>query len=657
VTPKVVHVGDLVTAKAMRTGGGDDVWVLGWELDDLPPAGDPSAGAQVKVVSGCAAKDWACTWKVTSAAAAGWVVVTVSWASNIGGPAESQDFYGVVRKGTHVLDGYVRDQQGTGMGGVTITIARNQVTYDAQTDGNGFYNALLPAHVWGVFPLAKGLQRPDEVTFSPGSRAIDLSTDKTASFTLHPCGKHGSCRPFFDWQMPDRYGLRNANGLVDYPSVTSDQASGNYQVAPTAWPVTFTIVPLPCQKDEQWAWRVTELSHAGKAPLVADTGAFTSVAGHSCEFTHAFPEEGIYKVTLTTARQVKPGEYAYAGEWTERVWVKDWLIVGLGDDFGSGAGSADVPGANPKWEYAACQRSADSFEAKVAEAVEAHDMQTSVTFLHIACAGAAVSTSAGAMIGGALPGGGSLSLSEQLVGMKGAIGARVPDAVVVSIGANDIGYWDIVTFCAEKAWTAYDPLQGEPVEPQFSKHCYDEPYPEGSTSDLASVVARDQAATLKEHYALLNDYLRSDGVPADRVYLVEYPDPTSGSDGTCRSMDFDGTVPGSALHSGFKMPGFDYPEALWLSTVVVHGINEQARIAAENYGWHYVGGIAKGFVGHGYCAPQDERWITTLEGSIDEERSMNGAMHPNLAGNEFIARVVSKAVLDDLYPGGQERSH
>jgi hypothetical protein len=91
---------------------------------------------------------------------------------------------------------------------------------------------------------------------------------------------------------------------------------------------------------------------------------------------------------------------------------------------------------------------------------------------------------------------------------------------------------------------------------------------------------------------------------------------------------------------------------------VVRGINDQARIAAENYGWHYVGGIAEAFKGHGYCAPQDQRWVTTLEGSIAEEGTMNGVLHPNLAGNGFMADVVAKAVLqDDLYPGGEERSH
>jgi hypothetical protein len=662
VTPKIVHVGDVLTAHVTLHASPKDTWVGTWEVNDLAP-GEAGAMPQVKVIAGCGAKQNSCAWKVTNIAEPGWVVVTVGFDNPIG-PAQSQDFYGVVGKGVHVLDGFVRDggaDGGTGMAGVTITIARNQVTYDAVTDGNGFYNALLPAHVWGVFPLTDGLQHPDDVTFSPGSRTVDLATDQTANFTLDPCGKGHGCAAAYNWEMPARYGLRNANGLVDYPSAASDQASGAYQVVPSSWPVTFTILPMDCPKDpstEQWDWQIEELSHAGEGPLVTDNGPFTAVTGKPCQFTHAFPEEGIYEVKLTTLRQVKAGEYAYAGFDVRQVWVKDWLIVGLGDDFASGAGSADQPGPKPKWEYAACQRSADSFEALVAKKVEDYDTDTSVTFLQLACAGATVWSTKGAVIGGEIPGGTSLSLEQQLDDMKSDIGTRPVDALLVSVGADDIDYWQIVSFCAEKAWAQYDPLQGEPVKPQFSKNCQYEPYPEGSTSDLDDFLHNGLYTTLKDDYARLNGYLRTDGIPADRVFLVEYPDPTTGSDGLSCPMDFSGTVPGSLLHSNFTMPGFTDAESVWLSLYVIEGINDQARIAAENYGWHYVGGVAKGFRGHGYCAPQDQRWITTLEGSIAGEGTMNGVLHPNLAGNGFMADLVSKAVLqDDLYPGGEERSH
>jgi len=73
------------------------------------------------------------------------------------------------------------------------------------------------------------------------------------------------------------------------------------------------------------------------------------------------------------------------------IWVKleDFLIVGLGDSNASGEGNPDVPGlARPLWEDFRCDRSAQSYQARAASAIEKASDHSSVTFVHLACSGA-----------------------------------------------------------------------------------------------------------------------------------------------------------------------------------------------------------------------------------------------------------------------------
>jgi lysophospholipase L1-like esterase len=407
---------------------------------------------------------------------------------------------------------------------------------------------------------------------------------------------------------------------------------------PASWPVAFDLnVNGKCPADTspyRWVWQVTELSHATKTPLVADTGAFTGPIGDQCEFDHTFPELGVYRVTTTTYKQISPGVYAYAGTHTQQVNVRDYLIVGLGDSIASGDGAPDIKaspvqgGAAAMWEYAGCRRSANSYQAQAALALEQADPHTSVTFLHLACAGAAVNSYSAGMYGsaGGIP---QQPLSYQLSVMSGSIGGRVPDALIISIGENDIGFWDALYFCAEKPSWAY--------RPHASSDCFAVPYPfQTSKASLGKVVQQATTKTLPADYAQLHLDLKAAGIPADRVYLVEYPDPLSAIN--AKPSKQDNLV--------------DNAEARWLSQVV-QGVNKQARLAATRYGWHYIGGIFSGFAGHGYLAPANTRWVEGSVDSLEAQGAVSGALHPNAKGYAFMAGKVAPALLQNFYPGGK----
>ena len=619
VTPKIVNLGDVVTARITQYAPKQAVLGYRWKLDGLP-AGVTGAAALVAGVKGCGFQDLTCSWRVTDwytrtkASVGGWLIVTVGIA-NTTGPAEAQDYYGVVSKGVHVLDGFVRDAQGAGLPGVPIDINGTH-TYSTVTDSNGLYNAMLPAGRYVAWPRVQDLAGKTEST-SPDHTQVSLTKDAAANFTLNPCGK-GRCATAYDWNMPDRFGVTNANGLIDYPSLVSDQASGSYQTAPASWPATITVnVNGKCPKDigqYLWQWQVKELAHAAKTPLVADTGPikgpFSGPTGDPCEFTHTFPELGVYRVTVTTFKQILPGVYAYAGKHTDKVTVRDWLIAGLGDSIASGDGAPDVAaspvqgGTAAKWEYARCRRSANSYQAQAALVLEQADPKTSVTFLHLACVDASIS-----------------ALNYQLQEMTQASGGRVPDAVMISIGANDIGFWDALSFCAQKPSWAY--------RPHASSECFAVPYPvQTAKTSLGKAVQQATTKTLPADYAQLHLNLKAAGIPAGRVYLVEYPDPMS-----------------AVNAQPYKKGDFiDVAEARWFSQVV-QGLNKQARLAAARYGWHYVGGIAAGFAGHGYRAPQNKRWIDTSADSVVVQGAVSGALHPNTKGYAFMAGKVAQTLL------------
>lgn len=127
----------------------------------------------------------------------------------------------------------------------------------------------------------------------------------------------------FDWEMPARTGLdENDDGVIDARTTRSAIAT------PTAgWQVTFDACasePSTGATIVRYTWYVDR---------------YPAGEGAACGgMTWYFPEEGVYEVTLEVLDSA--GGQAHV---IRDIAVQDWLVVALGDSFGSGQGNPDLP--------------------------------------------------------------------------------------------------------------------------------------------------------------------------------------------------------------------------------------------------------------------------------------------------------------------------
>lgn len=421
----------------------------------------------------------------------------------------------------------------------------------------------------------------------------------------------------FDWRMPQRYGIdQDGDGLWDVnPPATF--------IFPANWPVTLDA----CASDggsspvTQYRWQIA-------GPGIPGTVVQTTAA---CTYVYPFPGQGTFDVTLTVST-------AAGGAATKQrnVVVKDWLIVSMGDSIGSGEGSPDIPAfqrpdGKAVWADRQCHRSRLAAASVAALALEFATQRTSVTFVHLACSGATITSGILGPYEGQEPIGPPLPPQLQqlatLYGQAIALGrpVRPVDALVLSIGANDMRFTDVVVSCV------------------LLEQCHlDLP---GRADDLeAWRIAQDGLAALNARYPLLTATLNAalPGVLApDRVFVTEYNDPTRDSTGA----PCDGIMAG--LTSGITAD-----EVVWAQANFLAPLNTTIRSRAVSAGWTPIGGIADAFRTHGYCAA--DHWIVQLTESLAIQGDPLGTMHPNYAGqfNSAVQVVYGLITHPGFIPGG-----
>ena len=139
----------------------------------------------------------------------------------------------------------------------------------------------------------------------------------------------------FDWSMPPRYGMDNSgDGLVDSfigtttcdeDSCTDHPPTSDFAIVPDTWHVDLDACASGPFDDYDWRvfWPGVE--------VVLPTG------GDCDDFYAEFPVEGTFRVELRVHAN---------GMWSEwrrlDVVVQDWLIVAMGDSYGSGEGAPDA---------------------------------------------------------------------------------------------------------------------------------------------------------------------------------------------------------------------------------------------------------------------------------------------------------------------------
>jgi len=460
----------------------------------------------------------------------------------------------------------------------------------------------------------------------------------------------------FDWSVPNRFSVFRWNDVRDStpahggPPETYDPA----YVHPTSFPMDFNGCPNESEAALAARRQATQYTYIWEV-----AGTTTSV--RSCLHRHVFTAQGSYPARLTIS-----DAGAVVAIYDQTVRVRDFLIVSLGDSYASGEGNPDVPQIpsvvfpfleqQVDWVDDRCHRSFWGGPTQAAQRLELADPKTSVTYLSFACSGATIATETfrngnaldpyervGVSVGtgvlgnyaGILPPGNPPDFSNrvpsQIEQLRQAIGTRSVDAVMMSAGGNDVGFGPVAATCVLYGPNCPDVLVSPPV-------------------GTVKIPLRDRfaadVATLPAKYAALAQSLTQLGIPPQRVYITEYPDPTTAIDGNLCASILEDILPGGASISG--------AEVSWARTDVLRGLNNAVAAAAAAHGWKHVGGIETAFVGHGYCS--SDGWIrraadsTVLQGPYPAlfNESTTGTLHPTAQGHAIYRERLFAALQADL---------
>jgi lysophospholipase L1-like esterase len=205
-------------------------------------------------------------------------------------------------------------------------------------------------------------------------------------------------------------------------------------------------------------------------------------------------------------------------------------------------------------------------------------------------------------------------LLEQLAEVKRAVGAHPIDALLVSIGGNDVGFATTLENLTKHGGL----LSGEPLESRKARI-------------LERIARLDTTSYPKVNRTIANLQLN-----VGAIVINEYP-------GSLFNNSRDSARSGCGV---FKVAeGF----AGWLSVTMEEArmidemgdsLNATVARAARREGWRLVDGIDEAFAGHGYCSNQS--WFVSAENSCLTQGDFEGTMHPNAEATGVIAHAIAR---------------
>ena len=210
----------------------------------------------------------------------------------------------------------------------------------------------------------------------------------------------------------------------------------------------------------------------------------------------------------------------------------------------------------------------------------------------------------------------------QIEEVKETVGKRRIDALVISIGVNDVGFTGSL-----KNLVMYDFGWGN------------------DTANRKKEVERirKKIDQLRVGYDELDRAIRQPDekgrvLDVGQVYITEYP--TALFD----KIENGRIVPsaGCEIFSSYFDMDITPRDAEDLKSLAGE-LNEAIETAAETHSWVYVGGIADRFAGHGYCTGK-KRFFVTAEESLAVQGDTEGTLHPNRKGHAIIASALTTAL-------------
>lgn len=445
------------------------------------------------------------------------------------------------------------------------------------------------------------------------------------------------------YTMAERFGSdRNGDGLPNDPHNSSSSAQ----------PSSFTVTLDACASTRSTSYRWT----IGSLP------PFSTV---SCRTTQQLTS-GLKLVRLKLADGTEGGTV---------IWVRDIVVVSMGDSLSSGEGNPDRAaqgGVGPAWQSRRCHRSSKAGSARAARILEAGDPRSSVTFVHVACSGAGLRQGILESYAGIEPPARGSALDPQLKQVRDILGSRRVDVLLLSAGANDAGFGPVVLKCIVQQ-RCHRPSAAAALDPAWvvaANAICALPFLAGFPVMAAAcavfvntLLAGEVGPSAKTFFDQNIELIRGTGTPLDinryrqvatafaalpsagglglapsRVFLMEYFDPSRDQSGRiCDPANFGSDVTRT-------IPGGSGEEMVWVRDEVVPRLNGAGAAAATAYGWTRVGGIAAAFGKAGYCADDANRLVRRMDESLGLQHNEQGTMHPNFKGHGVYANRIADAM-------------
>jgi hypothetical protein len=419
----------------------------------------------------------------------------------------------------------------------------------------------------------------------------------------------------FDWNMPKRTGnLLDQFGLAMFPN-TRDYARPD--------PIMINGVETPRYGVSLKALGATAGDGVNYQWYIGNGQYTTSVNG-------ANPivdlPQGQFNVQLVASAS---GQTITS---SQTINVRDILVVGLGDSYGSGEGNphspqqydwlgyttrgavwASSPDAQESTYSRMAHRSAYSPIAQAALQLENSDPKTSVTFVFLDHTGATINVG---LLGDQPSGdpGAPGSTPPQVDRLKQIIGDRKIDELAITVGGNDLGFAKVLADLI-----AADPdVDGSGYRTKF---------------DNIINTARDNILQLgSTWYPALAARLNQD-FQIGQTYLMDYPDLTRDSTGDFAQKVLDDVLP--FLEVDHWELANAYPQLLpsFMSTM---------KEACRQFGWTFVDGIHEAFHTHGYGD-----WLRTAT----ESAILQGPLGHRDPASEQVARLQTTGTMHPMSGG------
>jgi hypothetical protein len=284
------------------------------------------------------------------------------------------------------------------------------------------------------------------------------------------------------------------------------------------------------------------------------------------------------------------------------VRVQRLVIASFGDSVASGEG-------NPPWiDKAKCHRSATAGPRLAADQMRASVQHSVVEFVHLACTGAWIDGVGAPREFGTHPrilppGNRQDDPSAQVNEFHREVRGK-PDQLIVllSIGANDLGFGPIMKFCGRRP---------------FGHQCYERKFAGRPLDQVVELRRKDLRQSFKR-LAKATPFKNAD------VFITEYFDPLHDEwDRPCRILTISAK------------------EAVWAEKAIMRPLNELVADEAKRPNWHLVAGITAAFHNHGWCAKKS--WVVHPFKAL-VNWNPRGLLHPNANGQEAYGQLIFETV-------------